>query len=67
MENHVIFYDHLEFFTAIWYNLWSFGIFFYVLVRLDQEKSGNSGAFPCPITTFFIRYIRHLHLLLDFK
>jgi hypothetical protein len=27
MEN-VIFYDHLEYFTAIWYNLWSFGIFY---------------------------------------
>jgi hypothetical protein len=36
MENAVMFYDHLEYFTAIWYNLWpfcvhslwSFGIFF---------------------------------------
>jgi hypothetical protein len=34
MENFGIFYDHLEIFTAIWYNLmallyslWSFGIF----------------------------------------
>jgi phosphotransferase system glucose/maltose/N-acetylglucosamine-specific IIC component len=26
-ENVVIFYDHLEYFTAIWYNLWPFGIF----------------------------------------
>jgi hypothetical protein len=25
MENVVIFYDHLEHFTAIWYNLWPFG------------------------------------------
>jgi hypothetical protein len=27
MENVVIFYDHLEYFTAIWYNLWPFGTF----------------------------------------
>jgi hypothetical protein len=26
MENDVIFYDHLEYFTAIWYNVWQFGI-----------------------------------------
>jgi hypothetical protein len=26
MENVVIFYDHLEYFTAIWYNLLPFGI-----------------------------------------
>jgi hypothetical protein len=25
MENEVIFYDHSEYFTAIWYNLWPFG------------------------------------------
>jgi hypothetical protein len=25
MKNVCIFYDHLEFFTAIWYNLWPFG------------------------------------------
>jgi hypothetical protein len=48
MKNVVIFYDHLEYFTDIWYNLRSFGIafgnlvYFYVLVSLDQEKSGNS-------------------------
>jgi hypothetical protein len=26
MENVGLFYDHLEYFTAIWYNLWPFGI-----------------------------------------
>jgi hypothetical protein len=26
MENAVIFYDHSEYFSAIWYNLWPFGI-----------------------------------------
>jgi hypothetical protein len=26
MKNVCIFYDHLECFTAIWYNLWPFGI-----------------------------------------
>jgi hypothetical protein len=50
MENVVIFYDHLEHFTAIWYNLRPFGIvcghlvyFQYFLVYLDQAKSGNPG------------------------
>jgi hypothetical protein len=28
MDNVGIFYEHLEYFTAIWYSLWSFGIFF---------------------------------------
>jgi hypothetical protein len=41
MENVVIFYDHLEHFTAIWYNLWPFGI---VCCHFDQEKSGNPDA-----------------------
>jgi hypothetical protein len=26
MENVVIFYDYLDYFTAIWYNFWPFGI-----------------------------------------
>jgi hypothetical protein len=26
MENISIFYDHLEYFTAIWYNFWPFDI-----------------------------------------
>jgi hypothetical protein len=51
VENVVIFYDHLEYFTAIWYNIWPFGkvcgifglVYFSVLVCLDQEKSGNPG------------------------
>jgi hypothetical protein len=47
MENVGIFYDHLEYFTAIWYNLWTFVIvcghlvFFPNSVCLHQEKSGN--------------------------
>jgi hypothetical protein len=43
-----IFNDHWDYFTAIWYNKWPFGIsnghlvyFFRVLVCLHQEKSGN--------------------------
>jgi hypothetical protein len=50
MENVGIFYDHMEYFTAICYNLRSFGIgslwsfgMFPILVCLDQEKSGNPG------------------------
>jgi hypothetical protein len=31
-------YDHLEYFTVVWYNLWSFGLF---LASSDREKSGN--------------------------
>jgi hypothetical protein len=46
-KNVFIFHDSLEYFTAIWYKLWPFGIvcgrlvYFYVLVCLDQEKSDN--------------------------
>jgi hypothetical protein len=28
MENVVIFYDHVKYFTAIWYNLLPFGVVF---------------------------------------
>jgi hypothetical protein len=40
----VLFYDHLEYFTVIWYNLWQFGIvcghlvYFSILVCLDKEE-----------------------------
>jgi hypothetical protein len=43
-----VFHDHVEYFTAICYNLWPFGIacghwyIFHNLVCLDQEKSGNT-------------------------
>jgi hypothetical protein len=52
MTNVCIFYDHLECFTAIWYDIWPIGIvcsrlvYFYILVCLDQEKSGNPGNAP---------------------
>jgi hypothetical protein len=37
MENVGIFYDHLEYFTAIWYNLWPFGIVYcHVLVYFSK-------------------------------
>jgi hypothetical protein len=32
MVNVGIFYDHLEYFMAIWYNLWPFGIIYGRLV-----------------------------------
>jgi hypothetical protein len=47
MVNVGTFDDHLEYFMAIWYNLWPFGIVFGHLVYfpnlacLDHEKSGN--------------------------
>jgi hypothetical protein len=49
MVNFVIFYDHLEYFTAIAYILQPFGlvcgplVYFPNLECLDQEKSGNPG------------------------
>jgi hypothetical protein len=49
MENAVIFYGHLEYFTVIWYILWPFGndvAIWYISLRFDtlcQEKSGNPG------------------------
>jgi hypothetical protein len=44
MVNVGIFYDHLKYFMAVWYSLWSFVIpIFPNLVCLDQEKSGNPG------------------------
>jgi hypothetical protein len=36
MENAVIFYGHLEYFTAIWYILWPFGnvvVIWYIFPR----------------------------------
>jgi hypothetical protein len=54
MENVRIFYGYFEYFTAIWYNLLSFGIFcgrMVILPRfamLYQEKSGNPG-YDCTI------------------
>jgi hypothetical protein len=42
-----VFYEHLEYFTAIWYNLWPFGIVCVHLVHfsgfgsMHQETSGN--------------------------
>jgi hypothetical protein len=48
MANYVLFYGdwvyivgHLIYLMAVWCSLWSFGIFFLVLVCFDQEKSGN--------------------------
>jgi hypothetical protein len=47
MENVGIFYGQLVYFSAIYYNLWQFGIvcgnlvYFPNLVCLDQGKSGN--------------------------
>jgi hypothetical protein len=58
MENIVIFYDHLEYFMAIWYNLWQFVIVYlhmviwYIFLILDQNKSGNPACFR--------RYLPHL-------
>jgi hypothetical protein len=49
MENVGLFYDNLKYFSAIWYNLWPFGVacchFVYFSgfdMCLDQKKSGSS-------------------------
>jgi hypothetical protein len=49
------------YFMAIWYSLWSFGIFFHVLVCLDPEKSGNPGVgvYSAPIFTFSVQCQRY--------
>jgi hypothetical protein len=50
IDNVGIFYDHLEYFTAVRYNLWQFGIVCSYLVHfsrfgiLYQENSGNPAA-----------------------
>jgi hypothetical protein len=42
-----IFYDHLEYFLAIWYNLWTFGVvcghlkYFSRVGMFGPKKSGN--------------------------
>jgi hypothetical protein len=41
-----IFYDHLEYFMAIWYSSCSFVTFSPNLECLDQEKSGNPVTGP---------------------
>jgi hypothetical protein len=49
MENAGVFYDHLEYFTVIWYILWPFGnvmVIWYIFPRFGKlcpEKSGNPG------------------------
>jgi hypothetical protein len=35
MENVVLFYNHLEYFLVIWYNLWPFGIYIVPFRYLD--------------------------------
>jgi hypothetical protein len=55
MENIFIFYDHLNYFMPIWYNLWQLGtvgghlVYFSHFGMLDQEKSGNPGKYRVEI------------------
>jgi hypothetical protein len=52
VENVGIFYNHLEYFTAIWYNLWPFGIvcahfeYFSQFGMIGPKKSGNTDFHP---------------------
>jgi hypothetical protein len=47
---------------AVWYSLWPFGIFFTILVRLDQAKSGNPapGLFPTYVRTAAIFFRKQI-------
>jgi hypothetical protein len=72
IENVVIFYDHSEYFTVIWYNSWPFGkvcghlVYFPVLVRLDQDKSGNPGVQQSNLASFQnLLFRRYTQLDLD--
>jgi hypothetical protein len=50
IENLCLFYEHLVYFTAIGYNLWSFGIYLFPRFGMFyQEKSGNPGTGECLI------------------
>jgi hypothetical protein len=66
MEDVGIFYVNLVYFTAIWYILWPFGIFYefwYIFSpfgMLYQEKSGNPGRDQCRKGTLFVHPV---HLL----
>jgi hypothetical protein len=48
MDDAGVFYVHLMYFTAIWYTLWPFSIFYGYLIYfsrlgiLSQEKYGNA-------------------------
>jgi hypothetical protein len=50
MEKVGMFYDHLEYFTAIWYNLWPFGkvcghlVYFFQFGMFGPRKIWQ----PCP-------------------
>jgi hypothetical protein len=42
MENAVIFYGHLEYFTVIWHILWPFGnvvVIWYIFPRFGKKKN----------------------------
>jgi hypothetical protein len=58
MENAGIFYGHLEYFTFIWYILWSFvnvvviGYIFPHFGILCQEISGNPGGHQSLLVRF---------------
>jgi hypothetical protein len=52
MENVGTFNDHLEYFTAIWYNLWPFGIVCGHLVYFSSFGSKkNLATLACNLVT----------------
>jgi hypothetical protein len=61
IDNVGMFYDYMKYLTAIWYNLWPYGIVVYIwyifpnLVCLDQEKSGNPGLVRLEINLFLLQ------------
>jgi hypothetical protein len=57
MVNVCIFYDHLEYFMAIWYNLWPFVTVCDHLLYFSRFKNLATleGKSKCHITTYHMR------------
>jgi hypothetical protein len=60
MEKVGIFYDYLEYFTAIWYILWPFGIVCGHLVYFSRFGTLRPRKIwqPCPNLTYVCTYVR---------
>jgi hypothetical protein len=61
LEKVGIVYDHLYYFMAVWYGLWSFGIFFpfwYVWTKKDLATLLHTTLEWCVIKSCRLSYIR---------
>jgi hypothetical protein len=68
MENVVIFYDHLEYFLVIWYNLWLFGIVCGHLVHFSHfgmfgpRKIWQPCSFFVPSRAYLEEFVEHANI-----